>query len=151
MTETNGTNDTRVVLCGSMAFEKEMARLAERLQEKGISAIYPDFDDPAVIAARGTDVDGYRAYKREVSMRHFLKIRDPSTAGVLVANFEKNGRPRYIGPNTFGEIAVAFAEGKSIWLLNGLPALYEDELSAWGAVDLGGDLCMVSLTSFRGR
>lgn len=151
MTEANRKNDARVVLCGSMAFKREMARLAAKLEELGVSAIYPDFDDPAVIAARSTDVEGYKAYKREVSMRHFLKIRDPRTAGVLVANFEKNGRPSYIGPNTFAEIAVAFVEGKSIWLLNGLPEVYEDELSAWGAVDLDGDVQAATLSQAGAR
>jgi hypothetical protein len=126
-----------------MAFEREMARLAGRLEEIGVSAIYPDFDDAEIMAASATDVEVYKAYKREVSMRHFRKIRDPRTAGVLVANFEKNGRPSYIGPNTFGEIAVAFADGKSIWLLNGVPDQYEDELTAWGAIDLQGDVSAV--------
>jgi hypothetical protein len=109
----------------------------------GVPAISPDFDDPAVIAARASDVEGYRAYKREVSMRHFNKILDPRTTGILVANYEKHGKPIYIGPNTFAEIAVAFAHGRQVWLLNGIPEQYDDELTAWGAIDVVGDLSVL--------
>ncbi|WP_327210185.1 hypothetical protein [Rhizobium leguminosarum] len=139
-TGTDGSQHGRVVVCGSMAFEREMAHVASLLCDMGVPAISPDFDDPAVIAARSSDVEGYRAYKREVSMRHFNKILDPRTSGVLVANYEKHGKPGYIGPNTFAEISVAFAHGRQIWLLNEVPEHYEDELTAWGAVVVGSNL-----------
>lgn len=135
--------ERRVVVCGSMAFEQEMAEIAGRLQKMGTAAVFPEFDDPTVIAARATDVEGYKAYKREASMRHFDKILDSSTIGVVVANFEKNGRRSYIGPNTFGEIAVAFAAGRRIWLVDGIPEQYEDELTAWGAIDVAHDLSAI--------
>jgi hypothetical protein len=141
--ESDGSQQGRVVVCGSMAFEREMADIASRLCEIGVPAICPDFDDPAVINARASDVEGYRAYKREVSLRHFRKILDPQTTGIVVANHEKRGKPSYIGPNTFAEIAVAFAHGRKIWLLEGIPDQYEDELTAWGAVDSAGDLGVV--------
>jgi len=123
----------RVVLCGSMAFHEDMSRIAATLAGHGIECAKPEALDPE--AETGEAPLG-REYKRKVSRIHMDKVMAPSTAAILVANFDKHGIPGYVGPNTFAEIAVAFSQNKPIFLLNGLPDIYADELSAWEAVDL---------------
>jgi hypothetical protein len=65
---------------------------------------------------------------------------DPRTFAVLAINADKHGIRDYIGPNTFAEVAVAFSQGKRIYLLQDVPQNLEDELRAWGVVPLRGDL-----------
>lgn len=123
----------RIVLCGSMAFSEDMSRIKAILADHGVECVGPEALDTE--AETGEAPLG-REYKRKVSRIHMDKVKAPSTAAILVANFDKHGIPGYVGPNTFAEIAVAFSQNKPIFLLNGLPDVYVDELSAWGAVDL---------------
>jgi hypothetical protein len=71
-------------------------------------------------------------------------IRRKDTDGILVANEPKHGDRNYIGANAFAEIAIAFNAQKAIYLLNDIPAAFEDELSAWGAIPLKGDLSILT-------
>jgi hypothetical protein len=73
-------------------------------------------------------------------MRHFHRIRDRRTVGILVANVDKYGVHDYIGPNAFAEAAVAFASRRDIFVLQAIPETYRSELEAWGAIALHGDL-----------
>lgn len=120
-----------------MVFAPEMDHLAKILSEHDVPAVPPDDIDLA--AEFGSD-EQYRNFKRSVSRKHMSKIRDPRTVGIVVANFEKHGQRSYIGPNSFAEIAIAFAGNKRIFVLDGIPPNYADELSAWGVVDLRGDI-----------
>jgi hypothetical protein len=65
---------------------------------------------------------------------------DTRTCAVLAVNADKQGIRDYIGPNTFAELAIAFVNGKKIYLLQNVPRNLEDELTAWGAIPLRGDL-----------
>lgn len=74
-------------------------------------------------------------------MKHIRKIRDnEKTFGILVMNIDKHGIPNYIGPNTFAEIAVAITHYKKVYLFQGIPAFYRDELVAWNVIGLNGDI-----------
>ena len=127
----------RFVICGSMIFAPHMEQIARSFAERDILAIPPDDVD---LAAEFGSQNDYNTFKRAVSRAHLAKIRDPRTVGILVANYEKHGRRSYIGPNSFAEIAVAFAGGKGIFVLDGIPPEYFDELNAWGVVDLKGNI-----------
>lgn len=127
----------RFVVCGSMAFAMQMDRICSRLSELGVPALAPDDVD---LAADFSDQRQYEMFKRTVSKAHISKVRDPRTIGIIVANFQKHGMRSYIGPNTFAEIAVAFADSKAIFLMDGTPNNFADELSAWGVHDLKGNL-----------
>lgn len=120
-----------------MAFSRQMDQVAQLLAGHDILAITPD--DVDMTAEFGTQ-DQYNSFKRAVSRVHIAKIRDPRTIAILVVNHEKHGRRSYIGPNSFAEIAVAFASGKKVFVLDGIPADYADELNAWGVIDLKGRL-----------
>jgi hypothetical protein len=127
----------RVVICGSMSAYSEMARIGNALQERGVLAVLPVPEDQ--IKYRLTPEE-FQVFKRDVSFRHLRQIRNPATFAVLAVNVDKHGIRDYIGPNTFAEIAVAFAQRKGLFLYQDVPTTYDDELSAWGALPLRGEL-----------
>jgi hypothetical protein len=103
-------------------------------------------DIPCVIPEAESDVHAqvsegtFEDFKRDVSFAYLQEVRKKSTYAILAVNLEKHGTQDYVGPNTFAEIAVAFSESKRIYLWHGMPDVYRDELSSWGAVSLDGDL-----------
>jgi hypothetical protein len=120
-----------------MSAYSRLLDVQEALAACGIDAVVPDVDDD--IAATSTTAQ-LNAAKRGAALRHMHRIRDRGTAAVLIVNVDKYGVPDYIGPNTFAEVAVAFALGRRVFLWQGIPQMYRDELEAWGAISLHGDL-----------
>lgn len=136
MANTTSADIARLVICGSMRAWNNMREVQEALGRRGIDSLIPDTDE---ILPHATAGELHEA-KRVASMRHFECIQDAHTAAVLVVNVEKEGQANYIGPNAFAEIAVAVASGRRVYLLNGIPQAYSDELHAWGARELHGEL-----------
>lgn len=142
MEDINNTNDLltserRIVICGSMGAYGLMKKIRSELIEKGVRAIVPEAEDNIKPSLSS---ESFSKFKRNVSYAYLKKIKDPRTIGVLAVNPDKYDIPDYIGPNTFAEIAVAFAQSKKIYILNGFPDVYEDELNAWRGIQLNGDL-----------
>lgn len=79
-------------------------------------------------------------FKRSVSRGYLREIRRRATAAVLVVNPPKRGIENYIGANTFAEIAMAFDARKPIYLLHDCFEPFLDELTAWNAVPLHGNI-----------
>jgi hypothetical protein len=127
----------RIVVCGSMAFYEEMQDIREQLDALKIGAIIPEAEGEII---RNLPPEQFERFKRDVSRSYLAKIRDRKTFGVLAMNYEKHSSPNYLGPNTFAEIAVAFANKKKIYLYFDMPEMYKEELSAWEAVCLNGSL-----------
>lgn len=128
---------SRVVLCGSMRVHEDIARVARALESLGVPNVAPT-PDAAVATARSADaVD---SLKRAASMRHFRHVMSPQTWGVLLVNRDAAGARAYVGASAFAEAALAFAHGKAIYLLEDFPERYGEELRAWQAICLGGDL-----------
>ncbi len=127
----------RIVICGSMSFYGEMLEIQDMLKENGILTIVPEAEDQFTA---GLSEENYAAFKRRVSFKYLKTIRAPETVAILVVNRDKHGIADYIGPNTFAEIAVAYAQSKRIFVLQGIPVDYVDELTAWGVVSLDGSL-----------
>ena len=107
------------------------------LHDRGVRTIVPV---PEENIASGLSPEQFEAFKRQVGRQYLTKIRDVRTVALLAINCDRYSIADYIGPNTFAEIAVAFAQGKQIYLLQALPEMYRDELQAWGAVPLHGCL-----------
>jgi hypothetical protein len=126
-----------VVLCGSMGVYPAIVETSYTLNALAVPTLVPDRDDERV--ARMT-IEQFENFKRSVSFLHLRRVRDPRTFGVLAVNIDRHGIKDYIGPNTFAEIAVAFAQSKRIYLLQGIPEIYTDELQAWRAIPLFGDI-----------
>ena len=78
--------------------------------------------------------------KTDASKLHFDEIANKKTDIVLAVNVTKNGIDKYIGPNTFAEIAMAFYFNKKIYLLNDIYEPYKDELEGWNTIALKGNL-----------
>lgn len=127
----------RVVVCGSMSAYSGMVAVRECLRDARIPAIVPIAENDIHDAMSEQQ---FLQFKRKVAFQHLREIRNPATYAVLAFNQDKYGVSDYIGPNTFAEIAVGFAQSKRIYLYQQIPAIYEDELRAWGAISLAGDL-----------
>lgn len=132
--------ERRLVICGSMTFLPQMSRIRHALDLNGVPAMTPNDADRGIELLEPAK---YLQIKRSLSLSHMRKVQNPITYGILVANFDKHGVTGYIGPNTFAEIAVAFATSKTIYLLNVIPPQYGDELTAWGVRELDGDLSQI--------
>lgn len=133
----NFRTNRRIVLIGSMGVYHQIVELAEQLGALGIQTIVPEAEGNAV---QQLPLVEFELFKRRVSFAYLRKIRDPRTYCVLAVNLDRHGILNYVGPNTFAEISVAFAQSKKIYLLQGVPAAYTDELSAWRAIALRGNL-----------
>jgi hypothetical protein len=120
-----------------MTFFGYMSRVREQLASAGVEALVPDAEDHLLESASPRQFDELR---RAFAMNHIKRIRNPRTFAVLVLNFDKHGIENYIGPSTFAEIAVAAVHGKKLFVLNGFPTVYEDELALWRAERLHGRL-----------
>lgn len=127
----------RIILCGSMSFYHDMSAIAAELARQDVPARVPDVSE---IDAYAMASASYELAKRKASMRHIRKVRDQLTFGILVVNLDKHGVPDYIGPNTFAEIAIALAHYKRIYLYQGIPEFYRDEMKAWQVIPLHGRL-----------
>lgn len=124
-----------IVISGSMDFFEHMERCKSSLEYKGFKGILPEDDDWENIKP-----DEITDYKRSASMKHFESIANNNTYAVLVVNNTKRGIENYIGANTFAEIAIAFYFGKKIYLLNDIYQPFSDELLAWRAIPLKGNI-----------
>jgi len=122
-----------------MVFIDKMREYSTMLSKNGFDVIIPEEDNWSNIAKHEIN-----DYKRKVSKRHFDEITDSDTHAILVLNETKSGVNNYIGANTFAEIAMAFYFGKKIYILHDIFSPYKDELLAWGAVALNGDLGSIS-------
>lgn len=134
---TSPRTNRRVVIIGSMSVYDRMTAIANELHAAGIQTVVPEAEGEAI---RQMSLFDFEQFKRRVSFAYLRKIRDPRTYCVLAVNLDRHGILNYIGPNTFAEIAVAFAQSKRIYLYQGMPDAYIDELSAWGCTLLNGRL-----------
>jgi hypothetical protein len=127
-----------------MTFYSKMEEQKAFLRKSGIPSIIPDPDDePNSLWEKD-----FPSMKRRSSMKHIRRIRAGKTFGILVMNLDKHGIHDYIGPNTFAEIAIAFAHSKHIFLYQGIPDFYQDELVAWQAIPLNGNTSRL-VTSYQ--
>lgn len=131
------STNQRVVLIGSMGVYEYIREYAEKLNSVGIHTIIPEEEDRTI---QQLSLFDFENFKRKVSFSYLRKIRHPMTYCVLAVNLDRHGILNYIGPNTFAEIAVAFAQSKRIYLLQSAPDAYSDELSAWKSINLYGSL-----------
>ena len=125
----------KIIICGSMSLIEKMKDIATQLHLMGYNTILPAEEDWSTIPT-----EKINDYKRKVSMLHFSAIANEDTHAILVVNDAKKEIDNYIGANSFAEIAVAFYFGKEIFLLNDVYNPYKDELFAWGAISLRGEL-----------
>ena len=129
-----------VVLCGSMTHYRRMLALKAELEARGILVVAPADERELAQASVAERV----RYKRRISESYFRIIRRRAVSAILVVNLPKHGRKNYIGPNSFAEIAIALNARKPIFLLRGIYPPLRDELIAWDAVPLRGNLALLA-------
>jgi 8-oxo-dGTP diphosphatase len=106
------TKPKTITICGSMQFAKEMSKLAAQLKEKGWNVFLPDSLESSESKLKKTKT------KKQYITAHFDKIKQ--SHAILVANYEKNNIPGYVGSNTLMEIGLAHALHKKIFILKEL-------------------------------
>lgn len=126
-----------IVICGSMAFYNRMIEISEYLKRRGIPVVIPREENEE---REELTEEQFNNFKRKVSNQYLAKIRESSTYAILVLNEEKKGILNYIGANTLVEISMAFCWGRPIYLFNDLYEPLNDELIAWSAIGLKGNL-----------
>lgn len=123
-----------------MSVYGDMLAIQNDLRREGILAVIPEAENDAILSL---SEEAFSEFKRRASFKYLRIIRALETVAILAINRDKHGIHDYIGPNTFAEIAVAFAQQKRIFLLQGIPEVYSDELIAWGAIALDGNLSKI--------
>ncbi len=143
----------KITICNSVHFWEKAKEAQEKLNSLGHEAL----THPMELELDGKMVPVIEYYKlrkatwnesiedlKEWAMReHFDKIM--GSDAILVLNHEKDGRPNYIGGNTFLEIGLAFALKKKVFFENPIPEQlsYAEELKGMRPVIVGDDYSMI--------
>jgi hypothetical protein len=139
--------ERRIAICGSLSCYAKMLEVSLQLSQQKVPSVLPELVDERVAGV--TSITDLERLRRRASMRHIRRVRDQRTLAVLAVNLDKDDIPDYVGPHTFAEIAIAVAHYKSIYLLQGVPVFYEEELLTWGARPLDGALDKLIADFFR--
>lgn len=137
-----------LTLCASASFYDKVIEYSYNLEEQGFRVILPStaakmrregLGNDEVITNWSTTPVGYHG-KALLIEEHFREIERGDA--VLVMNFEKHGKPNYIGPNVLMEMAVAFYLHKPIYVLHDTPkdSPLLDEILGLEPIFLRGDL-----------
>lgn len=136
----------KIVICGSMAFAKEMKKTKVLLEEMDHQVSIPEFTDETIKnpewheSIHGAGEHHKFKKKYDLIRSHYKKIEKADA--ILVLNYKKKGVANYIGGNSFLEIGFAYILGKKIFLLNPIPKFdfYYEEILAMDPIVLKGDL-----------
>lgn len=138
----------KIMICGSMAFAREMIDAGKKLEKMGHTVNIPH--DTAIHAEDGALVDDLdrnlvHARERDLMMRSFKLVA--SSDAILVLNHKRKGIEGYIGTSALMEIGLAYYLGKKIYLLHDVPshhdARWANEIRLIDPVILHGDLSLL--------
>jgi hypothetical protein len=130
------TTYSRIIISGELSAFRQMLHIQRQLAGLGVPALLPDAIDPTQALGLGKR----REHRTRASFAHIARIRSPSTSVLLAINPDSYDEPNYISPSVFGEIAIAFAHRKGLFVLYGMPEAYRAELGDWNATALYGDI-----------
>lgn len=113
----------RLMICGSMAFARQMVTAQKKVEEMGHTVTVPHdtkahIDDEALVD--DLDRNLVHAAERDLMMQSFRLVA--SSDAILVLNYKRKGIEGYIGTSTLMEIGLAYYLGKKIYLLNAIPS-----------------------------
>jgi len=103
-----------LTVCGSIAFIDAMEELSSDIEKIGYAVELPQREERPIDWG-SSDLCKLAILKRRFVDDHLKKIRRSDV--VLLANYEKNGIPGYVGPNTLMEAAFGYALGIPVVLL----------------------------------
>lgn len=139
-----------------MAMIDQMHEIGNQLESLGHQVKIPEIEikDPTgksltqkdydLVRKSATDQDTWIWDTNREAMRdHFVKIT--WSDAILIPNYEKNGIPGYIGPNTLMEMGLALFLNRKIYLLNPIPTIdSKEEILGINPIILNGDLAKIS-------
>lgn len=141
----------KIVICGSMAFAKQMMSVKDQLEEAGHKVDVPDLVNEFIQikelemrAKKGGGSEGAKLKKKYNLIKgHYEKIKKADA--ILVLNYDKNKIKNYIGGNSFLEMGFAHILDKKIFLLNPIPSFkfYREEILAMEPVVLNNNLSKI--------
>lgn len=140
-----------VVICSSAAFYKQVTEVRDQLKKMGFKVIVP-LNVRKMERAGDFNVELYKtwftdpkAYKQKTFLMrdHFYKIEEGDV--VLVLNYQKNGKPGYIGGNVLMEMGIALHFHKPIYILNPIDesVSYKEEILGMSPIFLDGDIAQI--------
>lgn len=140
-----------VVLCSSASFYKQVLEIRDALKKMGFKVATP-LTAGRMERTGDFDVNTYKTWFKDahtydrktfLTKHHFRKIAKGDS--VLVLNYEKNGRPGYIGGAVLAEMAVALHLGKKIYVLNPIDesVSYKEEILGMQPIFLNGDISSI--------
>lgn len=117
----------KIAICSSASFYPQVIAFCDELEALNLEVILPKTaanmradrskNIEAVTDWTNSDI-GYHG-KAILIREHFDEIA--KCDAILVMNYEKHGKPNYIGPNVLMEMSTAFYLNKPIYILNGQP------------------------------
>ena len=142
-----------ITICSSAAFYKQVIEVKKILERAGFKVTVPltagkmerakDFNVERVKTWYKNPAD----YKRKtfLTKHHFNKVVKGDA--VLVLNYEKNGRPGYIGGAVLSEMGLALHYNKPIYVLNppDPTSILIEEIFGFLPIFLEGDLSRIQL------
>lgn len=112
----------KIMVCGSMAFARQMLRAKKKLEKMGHTVNVPhDTDSHAKDRALVDDLDRnlVHARERDLMMQSFKLVA--SSDAILVLNHKRKGIDGYIGASALMEMGLAYYFKKKIFLLYDVP------------------------------
>lgn len=138
----------KIVICGSMAFAKEMVKVKNQLDELGHDAKLPHGTEPHLTDkdfVEKLDENYEYCIKNNVMKKCFDQIA--GSDAILVLNLTRNGISGYIGVSVLMEMGVAHHLNKKIFLFNKIPHYknqrWAHEVSIMQPLILSGDLSKI--------
>jgi len=142
----------KIVICGSMAFTKDMVKIKKVLEKRGFKCVLPggykDYLIDSLWQKRATGWGTLEGAKKKVKLdlirKYYREIQESDA--ILVINFDKNNIKNYIGGNGFLEMGYAHVLNKKIYLLNPIPKelkIFYQEIVAMQPKIIKGDLDLI--------
>lgn len=138
----------KIMLVGSMAFAKDMAKIVEDLQKLGHKAFLPHGTAPHLtdeIFVDDLEANLEYCIRHNVMKKCFDQVAESDA--ILVVNKKRNGVSGYIGVSGLMEMAVAHHLNKKIFVLNKLPHFkkhrWAHEVSIMQPIVINGDLSKI--------
>jgi len=128
----------------SKHFYSKINEIKEILEKNGHKITLPNsFDEPfKEEEMKNLSKEDHIKWKGDMMRKDKVNIM-PNDA-VLILNFEKHGKPNYIGGATFLEVYKAWELNKKIFFYNPLPnCSFTDELAAINPTIINGDLNLI--------
>lgn len=134
----------KIFIVGSKHFYHKIEKIKSELEKKGDTITLPvSFDEPfAEEKFKKAGYNEHAEWKKGAFLEAAQKVKDNDA--ILVMNFEKQGKPNYIGGATFLEIYEAWKKGNKIFLYNPIPeSILTDEIEGFNPIIINGDLSKI--------